>query len=110
MVPGGGGWDEKDKAFVTEEELTMKRKATLADAVLCASWPPLSWKLSMMTTSIMERVTPIRPHIMGFRLPNRSRQKVGNIEPIMNMALMTPPRMSDRFRSKPTLVCKIDVA
>lgn len=87
----------------------MKKKATLADEVAFASGPPLSWKLSKTAIIIIEMPSPSDPHIIGLRRPYLSRKKVGNREPMKNMALMTPPRSSDRLRDMPTLICRTEV-
>lgn len=50
---------------------------TLAEAVDLARLPPRSWKLNKIDINIMEIPRPKEPHIMGFRLPMRSRKNVG---------------------------------
>ena len=87
----------------------MKKKATLADAVACATSPPSDRKLKRMAIIIMDNPSPKEPHIMGLRRPVRSSVKVGTREPMGNMRLMTPPMSKERFLSRPTLSSRTEV-
>ena len=64
-------------------ELTVKKKATLADAVAGPAEPPL--KLRRIEIIIIERPHPADPHNMGGRRPRRSRKNDGSSEPKKNM-------------------------
>lgn len=64
------------------------RLTTLADAVDFATLPPRSWKLRSTEMSIIEIPRPNDPHIMGLRLPMRSRKKVGYSDPMKNLVAL----------------------
>lgn len=99
--------------------LTVKKKATLADAVGFSTAEFL--KLSKIEIIIIEIPRPKEPHIMGRRRPIRSTNRDGTIDPSKNMIWIllkpfsccmpsiaiqetyTPPRSKLRFRSRPTL-------
>jgi hypothetical protein len=67
------------------DELAVAGLTTLADAVDFATLPPRSWNERRMEMSIMETPRPNDPHIMGLRLPMRSRKKVGYSDPMKNL-------------------------
>jgi hypothetical protein len=89
--------------------LTVKKKATLAEAVAGFTSPSAVWKLKRIAIIIMDTPSPREPHIMGFRRPVRSSVNVGTREPRKNIRLMTPPRRRERFLSRPTLSSRTDV-
>lgn len=66
-----------------EDILTVKKKATLADAVGRSTSEPL--KLSKIDIIIIEMPSPKDPQIIGFRRPMRSARKVGTKDPTKNI-------------------------
>jgi hypothetical protein len=89
----------------------VKKNATLALLVALAtgSFCPRIWNESRTEIMSMLKPQPKEPHIMGLRRPVLSSVNVGYNEPKKNIMLMTPPRRSDRLRSRPTLSCRTEV-
>ena len=68
---------------IQRAELTVKKKATLAEAVGFSAADPL--KLNNIEIIIIEIPRPREPHIIGRRRPMRSTKRDGTIEPSKNM-------------------------